>query len=212
MKKLKSTFIILFVSTLIVGCILGGVIGNLYEGGAFITWKKISQPPDGKYPLHLKSSIEYSWETTPNIEMNDGTRYYLLDAIAGAWKEIGSSEDKDTYGFATIINCGEDGMPNNYYIRNPPRTVVENLDCTTVNVDFGNRYRAVILSGGEVWYWEKGWGSGFPMLIDFCCAYGFFMIMGMVLMGLIGFLIFGFVGLIRRNRKKTLPLDGHSPG
>jgi hypothetical protein len=141
-----------------IGLRFGKGVVERYERGAFIPWESVPLP-GGERPRSLATGEgPYVYVETDNGSL---FRQSLGVFQGNAWSVPERPTSGDTESYDRIgWHCGPEASPafDSLLMGKPPGVVVEQLDCSYTETDFGGSIcRYVVLENGELWRWRKNY-------------------------------------------------------
>lgn len=176
-KRYTLISILLVVIVTLTACFVGHAIGASQMRGSFINWQLV-QLPNMQRPDHFvlgEGHVAYVKTTEGNLLSRP-----LFCTPDISWHEVEGGSPTTSPSGNSLGHCALNDTTVNadLTIRNPPGTVVEQLDCLyRIGADGGGcNFRFVILSNGELWSWRHS--PGWQSVGNYCAITSVFLVTG----------------------------------
>ncbi len=152
MKWVKRTFVCLLIVGFcaLVGCSIGRDLGQDAVEGKFIDWEPIPLPHDQKAKQFVTGTE--STINSPSVYIaTEQDKLFVRHLDYSGESDWEQADQVNTGEESAQGTCSTEDIHRSHQIRQPPGTVVAQLDCEVMRAEPIDSYRYIILDNGEVW-------------------------------------------------------------
>jgi len=151
------------------GGLTGAVGSNISYKGAFVSWQRLTAPPQKPVEI-VGAKMGQDMSATIYVKTTDNRIYSCRGKSGECWIETNAPAKKaENFGSGS---CGGSRSNSPYSVSNPPGKVVDRVQVEFCGADYGSLVEYAILDDGNVWTWKHTSGALAGLGLMFFCTIG----------------------------------------
>ncbi|CAG0942993.1 hypothetical protein ANRL1_01164 [Anaerolineae bacterium] len=152
-----------------VGGLAGAVGSNMEYKGAFVSWQRLTAPPQKPVEIVGAKMGRDGWATI-HVKTMDNRIYSCRGRSVECWVETNAPANKvENFGGGSCVGSKSKSP---YSVSNPPGKVVDRIQVEFCGADYGTLIEYAILDDGNVWMWNHTSGALAGLGVMAICAIG----------------------------------------